>query len=456
MSMTQDVTVAHYQRDLGDGLILRWSRPEDTEGIAQLCGAVFRSSANEPQNVAIANVVRRLMSGRNPWMSPNDYAVIEDTSKEGCPIIACTCLWRHEWEYEGIPFAVGRPEIVASDPAYRRRGLIRALFELIHARSAAEEHLVQAITGIPHFYRQFGYEYVLDLEGKRTTYLSLIPKAKEGEPEPYMLRTATVEDLPMIVQCYNSRRASNMVWHNIPERYWRYEIENWHGPSDVERGAHLQMIVDATGASLGFLLTWVRRRGRELGVWIFEVLPGVNLQAIMPPILRALQAYGQQMPTQQPDTEPLSEISFYLYQSHPVYDVLGKELAPFRQPPYAWYIRVPDLAALIRQIAPALEQRLAASVLAGYSGELKIDFYREGLRLVFDNGRLVTAERWQLPIYDSNAGAGFPALVFLQLLFGYRSLDELRYAFPDVWANNDTEVLLNVLFPVKQSFVLGL
>lgn len=94
-------------------------------------------------------------------MGPTDFAVIEDTSKEGRPIVACTCGWRHTWTYEGIPFQVGRPEMVATDPAYRHCGLIRALFEIVHARSAAQGDLVQAITGINYFYRQFGYEYAL-------------------------------------------------------------------------------------------------------------------------------------------------------------------------------------------------------------------------------------------------------------------------------------------------------
>src|SRR5579885_1811171 len=455
MLTTREAADMPYRRDLGDGLVLRWSTQDDMEHIVQLCGQVFRDSAAEPLNAHIMNTVRRLMSGYHPWMNPTDFAVIEDTHKEGNPIIACTCLWRHEWEYEGIPFGVGRPEIVASDPTYRRRGLVRALFETIHARSEAEGHLVQAITGIPYFYRQFGYEYALDLEGRRVTYLSIIPKAKEGEPEPYTLRTATVEDLALIMQAYNSRRATSMVWHNISERYWRYEIEAWQSNSEVEKSMHIQMIVDASGAPKGFLQNSAKRRGSGLNVWAFEVLPGVNVQAIMPPILRALQAYGLQMPTQNPDAEPLREINLYLYRSHPVYEALGKELAPFHEPDYAWYIRVADLPAFLRHITPVLERRLSNSILAGYTGELKIDFYRSGLRMVFDNGRLTTAENWELPIYDSNAGAGFPPLVFLQLLFGYRSLDELRQIFPDVWANNDTAVLLKNLFPAKLSYVLS-
>jgi len=192
---TYTAAAANYRRELGGGLLQRWSTPEDTENIAQLCGMVFRDKEDEPLNLRAMESVRRQMSGDFPLMGPGDYAVIEDTGKEGNPLVACTCLWRQEWEYEGIAFGVGQPEFVVTHPDYRNRGLIRTLFAMLHTRSEAEGHLVQAITGISYFYRQFGYEYALELEGRRVTYLSLIPKAQESTPEPYALRAATTEDI---------------------------------------------------------------------------------------------------------------------------------------------------------------------------------------------------------------------------------------------------------------------
>ena len=62
------------------------------------------------------------------------------------------------------------------------------------------------------------------------------------------------------------------------------------------------------------------------------------------------------------------------------------------------------------------------------------------------------AERW-----GPKAQAGFPPLVFLQLLFGRRSFADLRYAYPDVWAeDNAGAVLLETLFPARSSWVLPL
>ncbi|MBI1877990.1 MAG: GNAT family N-acetyltransferase, partial [Chloroflexi bacterium] len=142
--------------------------------------------------------------------------------------------------------------------------------------------------------------------------------------------------------------------------------------------------------------------------------------------------------------------------AHPAYEAFDAKLGPFQQP-YAWYLRVADMPGFIRHIAPVLERRLSASVMAGFSGELKITFYRCGLRLVFADGRLAEAADWAPPESDQPwDGAGFPALVFLQLLFGYRSLDELRYAFPDCWADEEPTLLLNALFPKQDSLVFPL
>ena len=117
---------------------------------------------------------------------------------------------------------------------------------------------------------------------------------------------------------------------------------------------------------------------------------------------------------------------------------------------------MPDVPRFLRHIATALERRLAESPLGRYNGELHITLYRGGLHLIFKDGRLMLVEPWSSASYGRHEDAGFPPLVFLQLLFGYRSLDELRFAFPDVWVKDEAELLLKTLFPKKPSWVLPL
>jgi hypothetical protein len=66
MLTTTDIAAPTYRRDLGDGLVLRWSTAQDSENIAQLVGFVFREKADEPPDHFLANMVRRLMRGDHP------------------------------------------------------------------------------------------------------------------------------------------------------------------------------------------------------------------------------------------------------------------------------------------------------------------------------------------------------------------------------------------------------
>jgi hypothetical protein len=175
--------------------------------------------------------------------------------------------------------------------------------------------------------------------------------------------------------------------------------------------------------------------------------------AVTPSVIRYLAAIGETLPPPFGEKEPFQAFGFWLGSDHPVYRVIPDRL-PRQRPPYTFYVRVADLPDFIRIISPVLEKRLASSPIVDYTGELKITFYRSGLRIVFDKGKLVTAEPYRPDPVGHSGNAAFPELTFLQLLFGYRSLEELRYAFADCWAgNDDVTVLLNTLFPKQASLV---
>jgi hypothetical protein len=450
---TRSLAEAGYRRELGDGLVLRWATAADAGALAELYAEAFRDTADSPPNEGTLRVVEDYMSGRHPFLGPQDFAVVAD-ERRGV-VLAAACLMRQEWDYGGIPFPVGRPEIVASDPDYRERGLVRAVFELIHARSAARGDMAQGITGIYYYYRQFGYEYALDLGGDRSVYFAAIPKLKPDQNEPYTLRAYQADDLPLAMRLYDQDRARVPVSARISPEYWEWTRAG-QNPAAGE-GWPAQLILNAEGRPVGLVLVARRRWGDALPVLGLAVEPGTSLAAVMPSVLRALQAQAQELSTFRPDPPAPARIAFSLGRQHPAYDVLGPAAATY-DPPYAWYVRVPDLPGFIRQIAPALERRLAASAAAGHTGELRLNFYRGGLRLAFEGGRLTDAQAWSARAerWGPRPNAGFPPLVFLQLLFGHRSLAELRYAFPDAWADSEARVVLEALFPPAPAWVLPL
>jgi hypothetical protein len=174
-----------------------------------------------------------------------------------------------------------------------------------------------------------------------------------------------------------------------------------------------------------------------------------------------VQALAETTLPARPETPPPGAVKFHLWNSdHPLRDVLGDLVPmsvtyPYSTYPDLWYIRVPDLLRFLTQVTPALERRLASSAQAGYTGELALDFYRGGLRLAFESGKLAVVEHWQRSLWGESK-IGFPPLVFLQLLFGNRSLHELRSLYPDVWAEGDAAPVLDAIFPKRQSSLIPL
>jgi hypothetical protein len=434
-------------RDLGNGLILRRSTPQDAEALMASHGDLHRDVSVDEPDVYVAAWTQDLMRGDHPTFGVGDFTIVEDT-RTGA-IVSSMCLISQTWSYGGVEFGVGQPELVGTHPDYRNRGLVRAQFDVIHEWSAERGERMQGITGIPYFYRQFGYEMAVTLGGSRVGYKPQVPKLKEGEEEPYRVRPATEDDLPFLAQVYEygtRRYPLACVWDKA---LWRYELLG-KSEKNVNRRA-LSLIETLSGEPVGFLAHAPRLWQGRIGLSRYELKPGVSWLAVTPSVARFLWSLGEKLAAQDPKQE-MERFAFWLGAEHPAYQVFRGRL-PHESKPYAWYLRVPDLPGFLRHVAPALEQRLADSPLVGHSGELKLSFYRNGLRLVFEAGQLAQVEPWR-PTPTEDEDAAFPDRTFLQLLFGYRSLEELGHAFPDCWASEDrARALLEAMFPKQPSHI---
>ncbi|MCL7451792.1 MAG: GNAT family N-acetyltransferase [Anaerolineae bacterium] len=434
-------------RDLGDGLALRRATVRDTEGLVAFHADIHRDPGMEEPEQYVAAWVRDLMERPHPTFQPSDFTIVEHSATG--EIVSSLCLISQTWAYEGIEFGVGRPELVGTRPDYRRRGLVRAQMELIHQWSAERGERLQAITGIPYYYRQFGYEMTMTLGGGRGGSGSSVPKLKEGEAEPYRLRLAKEEDLGLIAQVYREGAARWPVVCVRDAALWRHEL-NGMSDKNVNR-RDLCIIETAEGEPVGFVNRSPRLWRGRVGIGAYELTPGVSWLDVTPSVMRHLWSHGEALAAGDPE-QTMETFGFWLGTEHPALELFKRRLPQILKP-YAWYLRVPDLAGFLQLVSPALEERLAASLLSGHTGELKISFYQGGLWLRFEAGRVTGVEPWQ-PTREAEGEAGFPGLTFLQLVFGYRTVQELQDAFPDCWTANDgAQVLLDVLFPQQASDV---
>ncbi|HET9912346.1 MAG TPA: GNAT family N-acetyltransferase [Anaerolineales bacterium] len=431
-------------RDLGNGLVMRRSTRADADALAEFNGRIHGENALDTQRVAAWT--HDLLARPHPTMQPEDFTIVEETATGR--IVSSMNLIPQTWTYEGIEFRVGRPELVGTLPEYRNRGLVRLQFEEVHKWSAEHGDMVQGITGIPYYYRLFGYEMALDLAGRRFGYEPNVPKLKDGEEEPYCIRPATAADLSFIAELYERAIQRHAIACVRTPEVFKYELSG-QSENSVNRFVAL-VIEDKTGEPVGYFQHYSALGLTGLAALWYELKPGISWLAVTPSVVRYLWNQGQEYARR--EGKPCTSFGFKLGAVHPVHEVLGDNL-PNRYQPYAWYLRVPDLPGFLDHIKPALEKRLAESIAVGHSREIKISFYREGLRLVLEKGLLTAIEPWKPAPADAGAIA-FPDLTFLQLLFGYRSYDELHQSFADCWCDNEeVRALINILFPKKYSDV---
>lgn len=431
-------------KDIGAGLILRRSSVADAEALAEFCGKLH---SNDPDRTdeRIAAWTRDLLTRPHPTFHPDDFTIVEEAATGR--IVSTLNLISQTWSYEGIEFGVGRPELVGTLPEFRDRGLIRLQFEEIHEWSAERGEMVQAITGIPFYYRQFGYEMAMDLDGSCTGFEINLPKLKEGQSEPYTFRLAAESDLPFIEEVYNHAVKRSLIHCVRDTKLWRYLLNG----RDAGKIYSLQIYIiqSLDGQAVGVLMYPPYAGEYGQAARFYELKPGVSWLDVTPSVMRHLWQTGTERLKR--DGRTCTAFTFEVNPGHPLYDSFRERLPRLREP-YAWYVRVSDLAAFIRHIAPALEKRLAESNAIGYSGEQRLSLYREGLLIKFERGRLAAVEPWKPGPRPGEGDAAFPGLTFLQLLFGYRSLGELKKSFADCWwESNETRALLNVLFPKKPS-----
>jgi hypothetical protein len=441
--------------DFGDGLVLRQAVPDDAEALAEFNGRVHSDRGWELPDVGVAAWVRDLMTKPHPTFAVGDFLVVEDTGSS--KIVSSTNLIPQTWSYDGIEFGVGRPELVGTHPDYRRRGLVRAQFEVLHRWSAERGHKLQVVSGIPYYYRQFGYEMGLNLHGGRRGPAAYVPVLGEAKAESYRVRPARVDDLDTLAEWVHEGQKRQPISCTRDAALWRYQLE---GQSSESAAAFVMCMVetaasddDPGGDPVGFLAHAAVRWGRSLAAVSYELKPGISWWAVTPAVLRYLKSQGATLACyyDAPDAPVFDTLFFSFGAEHPSYPVIADWLLKV-DAPYAWFVRVADIPDFLRTIAPALEARLAASVMVGHTGELTLSFYRSGVRMVFEQGRLATVESW-LPEGDGGSAGCFPDLTFLQLLFGYRSLTELDMAYADCFATLEGRLLLNALFPKKPSEV---
>ncbi len=413
------------------GYRLRRATAQDAERIAAFNLANLTWADGSP-DVGVGDLTRDLFD-RHPSFKPNLYTVVEDAAGE---IASAMCLIPQTFSYDTVAVPTGQPELVATRPADRRKGLVRAQFELIHEMATERQVELLVIPGIPGFYTQFGYELAVPRNGGWVVDAPARPAAG------IRLRPAGDSDVALLEVLYRQSVRRHLLACPRDAALWRYELSGHRAACTIRLTVRL---IEAGGAVVGFVASLpaadgsVRIRQLELGA-------GGAWPVHVPEVLAALGA--EAAATAPPGATPT--LALELGPEHPAYAFHGRPLTSWLRP-RAWAVRVPDEPAFLRRIAPSLEVRLAHSALAQHSGTLVLGDYRTGLRLTFERGRLADVDRIDVTT-EAPGDVSLPGLLRWHLLFGHRSLADLEAVLPDVLVHRPAaRPLVDALFPRRVS-----
>lgn len=449
------------QRELKGGLILRTlseGHKSDSENLPQFYMHVFKEDGDDDAE-SFPGWVGDLISDAHPTTTLDDFWVVVDPARdieankaEGGNIVSAILLIPQTWRFGDVSLPVGRIELVATHKDYRRRGLVRKQFEAAHARCDSLGHLMQGITGIPEYYRRYGYTMAVELDARMGIPMYAVPQLKAEAKPKFTLRPATDADAEQLHQWEQYRARGSALSHIRTPDLWRYEISGRDPESTFK--AHIQVISDAEHhGDVGFVMfsvAWGRAQ-----VWSYIVGPESSYVATFDDVLRGIKSTVDEIYKEKPDDAPRS-IAFDTGVDPTVDRMIGlMRGGVVRNNSYAWYIRVPDFVAFFEHVKPVLEKRVADSGANRYTGELKINLYElSHIVMTFDAGKITRIERNDDP--QGSADFNIHRDNLMDVIFGYRSVQDVTHWFADVYGNRQGTILMEAMFPKQRSYLVPL
>lgn len=407
MLTEKDFTFQHLESD------------DDVEQHLELIRKVFG------QNARIDSQVKKWMDN-HPAMTLKDFFVIKNHGK----IVACLNIIPSKWSIGGIEFKVSELGCVATLPECRHQGLQKWLHEEYHKQLLEQDYDLSAIEGIPYFYRQFGYEYVLPLLDETAIRLDKVPDYEVS----HKIRPFTSRDIPRADQLLRKTQEKFYVHTVRDEGIWKMQQET----GMIAEYGFDGYAVEEKGEMTAYFRTNYNVEGKEL---LLREITDVD-QACARSILGFLKGKG----TQYSLKTLVATISYQESFTEHMVAVGGTKSVR----PYAWQLRVMDHLKLFMKMKSLFEERLARSTYHHLTETVNFNFYRFTVQIVVEDGVITNIQR--LDTSEDRSIRSSP-VVFTQLLFGYRSREELETVYPDFMVRSSHKYLVDILFPKMPSYI---
>ena len=378
------------------------------------------------QEVGVCDLAKKLID-HHPEMTLENFFVVKHKGR----MVSTINLIPVTWSIGDVKLKVAEMGHVATLPECRGRGLIQKLVLKFLKTVARQNFDLAVIEGIRYFYRQFGYDYALPLLEETQIRLDQIPDSRSN----VIIRSFTARDIAEAMKLLEVSQRKFYVHSVRSKAVWEMQ-EKTRIASDPE--PFQGYAVEEDGRLTGYFRLRENCKEKELLLTEISEVDQLEAQAIAD----FLKEYGVK--------KGLTTLSANISYAEPFTEHLVSLGATKRLPTYAWQVRVTDYLKIFQKLKPLLECRLANSMYRSLTETLDFNFRRFTIRLNLQGGKVVDIQRLET---GERSPIGLNPVVFVQLLMGYKSREELELAVPDMRIAVSHKHVVDVLFPKFPSYI---
>ncbi|MCK4484200.1 MAG: hypothetical protein KAU89_05210, partial [Candidatus Thorarchaeota archaeon] len=322
------------------------------------------------------------------------------------------------------------------------KGLARALYTHFEEILQRGEYHISTIMGIPYYYRQFGYDFILPLDRTVQLRIDQIPVPKDEANKSIVFRNAHHDDIPRLIRLYDAHSRKMLVHAARTKDLWELQ-ERFHREFEQE---FKTIILEREGKVVGYFRLCVRgaKKNTPQGLWLSVMESSITtfddvLQTLQYLRGRAAEENACRIDLVGPAINNLCR--------------MAQDLGGHIDIGWKHQIRIPNMTRFIEQIRPALESRLVGTMFEGMTHELAINTYEHCYLLPFVNGKLAAVKDIGMQEVGGYRNFRAPPNDLVRLALGNYDTEELRSQNIDFIVSKELKLLVETLFPKRDSFI---
>ncbi len=369
----------------------------------------------------IVAIVKRFVEHHTEMTNDTYFMVMEDDEA-----VAGLVLIPQMWSIGGVELKVAEMGCVGTKPEYRRKRLQWVLNDKFDEYAREEDYDLCVLAGIPYFYRQFGYQYAVELD-----YLTEIDTERLPD-EPISFRAFKEHDILEAQRLLEETQRRYLVHSVRTKAIWKMQRET--GTYGAEPFKATSVTEDEK--IVAYYRWWLNKKEQTFLIRELVLRDGSYAEKVA----SVIRAEAERQGCKRINTKLSHEDDFSRY-------LIG--LGAKVNKSYAWQVKILDPESFLRKLGPLLEQRLMDSKFKELSKVLKMNFWKYALEVTFEEGKLLEVKQ----ISDAGRVLGLNPYASIQLFLGYRSREDLEYAYPDFYVRDGLDELIDVLFPRKPGYI---